>query len=163
MTIPRRLDSGPARLRGRWLSVQEPSGRGGYARPRVIFARQVLSCLVLQLVLSGKLGVAEVTVQIFTGIGVIGSIRVPLALGRDDQARRNRPEWYQTSRFTPADRAGTLRFFCWRGIVMTILTRLVTLCIHNRPQFAHLPADAKCADTNINYLVRGIPLFRCYR
>src|ERR1051325_8228551 len=57
---------------------------------------------------------------------------------RDQEARRHGPGRHEIVRLFPAEQAGTLSFVLLRGVLVTILIRLVTLCIHSRPQSRHI-------------------------
>src|SRR5690242_4823310 len=57
---------------------------------------------------------------------------------RDQEARRDGPGRHEIVRLFPAEQAGTLPFVLLRGVLVTILIRLVTLCIHSRPQSRHI-------------------------
>src|SRR5207248_984863 len=75
-----------------------------------------------------------------TGVGGLGAgIRLPRA--RDHQPRRNRPGGNEVFRVAPAEQTSTLPLFLPRVILeggnVTVPTRLVTFCIHHRPQSRH--------------------------
>src|SRR5690242_20207500 len=57
---------------------------------------------------------------------------------RDQEARRDGPGRHEIVRLFPAEQAGTLPFVLLRDVLVTILIRLVTLCIHSRPQSWHI-------------------------
>ncbi len=61
-----------------------------------------------------------------------------LARTRNHQARRHGPGRHEIFRIIPAKQAGALPLFLARDAMMTILTRLVTFCIHHRPQSRHI-------------------------
>ncbi len=65
-------------------------------------------------------------------------IRFRLARTRNYQTWRHRPGGHEILRIIPAEQAGTLPLFLPRGVLMTISTRLVTFCIHKRPQSRHI-------------------------
>ena len=132
----------------RFLRAQEPSGRGGYTGPCVIFGRRRL--VRGPLVGGSPAGGVLVSERLVAGVPIVGlldrvffaavvsrSIWVRRARARDDQARRDRPGGHEASRLTPTECTGRLRFLGWRGTLVTILTREITLRVHNRPQFVH--------------------------
>src|SRR5690242_3983288 len=55
-----------------------------------------------------------------------------------EETRRDGPGRHEIVRLFPAEQAGTLPFVLLRGVLVTILIRLVTLCIHSRPQSGHI-------------------------
>src|SRR5690349_24096246 len=55
-----------------------------------------------------------------------------------EETRRDGPGRHEIVRLFPAEQAGTLPFVLLRGVLVTILIRLVTLCIHSRPQSGHV-------------------------
>jgi hypothetical protein len=114
---------------GGWcgLNAQEPSSRGGYAGPGAVVNRR--GGILGGRILDGRGG--------GRGVVVTSGGTVRQARARDDQARRNGPGGNQASRIIPSSHARMLGVFRWKEILMTILTRLVALCIHNRPQFVH--------------------------
>ncbi|HEX2824007.1 MAG TPA: hypothetical protein VHO07_28160, partial [Streptosporangiaceae bacterium] len=123
-------------------SAQEPSGRAGDTGPGVVFIRRVptgerlvtgIRALVLRHGRGRDVRLSGVRCRVVRLRGV----RLWGARDRDDQARWNGPGRHETCRFTPAERALGRRFFWQRGTLVTILTRLVALCIHHRPQFTH--------------------------
>jgi len=109
--------------------AQEPSGGGRDAGPGIVVEGWLVGC---------RLGV---------GLGRLGSrpgrlrVRFRVARARNDQAQRNRPGGHEVFRIIPAEQAGTLPFFLSqvlrRGPDITVPTRLVTFCTHNRPQSRH--------------------------
>jgi hypothetical protein len=120
---------GLRRLRG----AQEPARRGGRPGPRIVVVGRLLA---------SEPPVAGATIGVNLD-GLLRGVRLRRAWVRNDQTRRNGPRWHGTCGFAPAERAFRVRFFRWRRILVTILTRLVALCIHSRPQFARtFPADA---------------------
>jgi len=102
--------------------------------------------------------------------GGSGRLGVGFRLARDGnhQARWNGPGGHEVFRAIPAEQAGTLSLFLSRvprrGPDITVPTRLVTFCIHHRPQSRHtfLANTAVCRSSH--FLVqRDRPAVRCYR
>jgi hypothetical protein len=131
---------------GGWcgLNAQEPSSRGGYAGPGTVVNGR-----------GGNLGGGSLRGWNLGGWGVVVTWRsravvvtsggtVRQARARDDQARRNGPGGNKASRIT-SGRAHMLGFFRRREIFLTVLTRLVALCIHHRPQFVHFSGGCHSA------------------
>ena len=111
--------------RRRLAGVQEPSGGGRDARPGTVAGGW----------LHGS--------RLRTGPGRLG-VGIRLARARDDQALGDGPGGHQVFRIIPAEQAGTLPLFfpLLRRVLLgstniTISTRLVTFCIHHRPQSRH--------------------------
>ena len=111
--------------RRRLAGVQEPSGGGRDAGPGTVAGGW----------LRGS--------RLRTGPGrlVVG---IRLARARDDQALRDGPGGHQVFRIIPAEQAGTLPLIfpllprvLLGSTNITIPTRLVTFCIHHRPQSRH--------------------------
>ena len=108
-------------------NAQEPSGGGCDARPGVVAGGWFFG---------NGLGV---------GPGRPG-VSFGLARARNHQARRNGPGGHEVLWVIPAEQACTLPLFLSRvlrrGPDITVTTRLVTFCIHHRPQSRHtFPAD----------------------
>ena len=111
--------------RRRLAGVQEPSGGGRDAGPGTVAGGW----------LRGS--------RLRTGPGRLG-VGIRLARARDDQALRDGPGGHQVLRIIPAEQAGTLPLFfpllprvLPGSTNITIPTRLVTFCIHHRPQSRH--------------------------
>ncbi len=114
-----------ARNRRRLAGVQEPSGGGSDAGPGTVAGDWLRGSRLRTR--PGRLGVG-----------------LRLARARDDQALGDGPGGHQVFRIIPAEQAGTLPlFFPFLPRVLlgstniTIPTRLVTFCIHHRPQSRH--------------------------
>ena len=116
--------------------AQEPSGRGRDAGPGTGVSRWLCASVPETGVSRLGTGVGGLG----TGVGGLGvGIRLPWA--RNYQPRRNRPGGHEVFRVTPAEQASTLPLFLPRVILeggnVTVPTRLVTFCIHHRPQSRH--------------------------
>ena len=86
------------------------------------------------------------------GPGFRGVIGRWLARTRNHQARRHGPGGHEIFRIVPAEQACMLPLFLRRETWITIPTRLVTLCIHHRPQSRHI--SGKCRSVPILTLSR---------
>jgi hypothetical protein len=111
--------------RRRLAGVQKPSGGGRDAGPGTVAGGW----------LRGS--------RLRTGPGRLG-VGIRLARARDDQALGDGPGGHQVFRIIPAEQAGTLPLFfpllprvLLGSTNITIPTRLVTFCIHHRPQSRH--------------------------
>ena len=91
-----------------------------------------------------------------------GIVGLPLTRSRNHQAWRHGPGGNQIFRIIPAEQACTLPLLLRRGSMLTISTRLVTLCTHHRPQSRHISGKMPyCADprTSRPYgMTRGLML-----
>jgi hypothetical protein len=148
--------------------VQEPSGRGRDARPGT--AADGWLCASgpgVSRLGTGVGGLVTGVGGLGTGVGGLGvGIRLPRA--RDDQSRRNRPGGHEVFRVIPAEQAGTLPLFLPRvisgGRNATIPTRLVTFCIHHRPQSRHTFLAHTTVRRSSHFPVQtGYPAVKCYR
>ena len=135
---PRRARHCRQRLAGRWLALRRPAPR------RVPQARRLLR--------GGLRG------RICGGPGFGDVIGLRLARARNHQARRHGPRGHEIFRIIPAEQACLLPIFLRRGTSITIPTRLVTLCIHHRPQSRHI--SGKCRSVPILTLSRPYGLAR---
>ena len=145
--------AGRRRLRC-WLGcLQEPSRGGCHAGPGIVVSGWLAAGLLVRGGLhGGHCG------GLRGRPGFLGIIGLRLARARNHQAWRHGPGRHEIVRVIPAEQACTLLFFLRRGIWMTILTRLVALCIHHRPQSRHI--YGKCRSVPILTLSRLYGLAR---
>ena len=150
----------------RWLGgPQEPSRGGRHAGPGTV----VNGWLAAGLLFGGQLrGVYRrglggllrggLRGRICGGPGFGDVIGLRLARARNHQARRHGPGGHEIFRIIPAEQACLLPIFLRRGTQITIPTRLVTFCIHHRPQSRHI--SGKCRSVPILTLSRPYGLAR---
>ncbi len=133
--------------------LQEPSRGGCHAGPGIVVSGGLAAGLLVRGGLRGghRGGLRG-------GPGFLGIIGLRLAWARNHQARWHGPGGHEIFRVIPAEQACTLPFFLRRGTWMTIPTRLVTLCIHHRPQSRHI--YGKCRSVPILTLSRPYGLAR---
>ena len=144
-----RAGSSRRRLRCLLGCLQEPSRRGCHAGPGIVVRGGLTAGLLVRGRHRGGLR---------GGPGFLGIIGLRLAWARNHQARWHGPGGQEIFRIIPAEQACTLPFFLRRGTRMTIPTRLVTLCIHHRPQSRHI--YGKCRSVPILTLSRPYGLAR---
>src|SRR5581483_820775 len=102
-----------------WLGVEEPSSRPGHARPGTVVGGRVAALRIRGPRCGDRVGFW-------------------LARPRHQEAGRDGPGRHSIVRLFPAEQAGVLPFVRLEGVSVTILVRLVTLCIHSRPQSRHI-------------------------